>query len=738
MLISSQQRANWARMKSENHPFYQIILSNAVGAMYADVGRWPSLAYTITSDAKYVPIAYKVWKAQWPYVGSNADSVREFTIDYGVIYEMLKPGLSVTEESEARAELISIADKIVKGTLTGDSDQVVGSFLGLLAIDAVLGTSYGSGNFMDGVGGPTKPVGGFVSTGANRATMRNCISQYVKMSEGGVWPEGIMYNANTLGLLFRGCQFITNHTGVDHFPEVTAFRNAYARVMMREFIPNLKEQFQWGDIQKPHGIEWAVTPDIFSVVSGLETGEIADGLRQFEADVYTANNVKLQAAGVPLYARYMWFVNPFGDKQPWEPLVEESIVARGVGQVYCCHQDRGFQFQSADFRNGIVDHWQGITCGDVRLTRKGRWPLDHPLSYAADYRFYNLSLIANRGPNGLEAGGIVGYAHEDGKFTYASGLACGLGPDISSGYYNPPPTYCHENGRSPFWLCDEDEDILIIHDRRHADDPRNQKMANGSPAIDRYYPIPKNSITNALGVKATLWHTPTAPIVSSDKKELQWMAGDTVVKLQQIFPTTSPTLVTVDEKTGIRDDTGEALVPALGGNMFPEQKKFLTYSINGGEGFDTVLTVLTIAEGTQAEGNVYVPLDAGDVQGVTVVRPGKPDVLVLFSKKPGPKLTNTLDSKGVLVNDRAKFDIVKAARLVTILPEFVVNPGATLYFADLDPSVTTVNVNGKSEPLTRIGDIAVAKPEVPTPVPDEKWVITEQDKMRIVLELKKE
>ena len=741
MLISASQRATWDRMKTENHPFYQMILGNAVGARYSDHGRWPALAYTITGDPQYVPISFASWKASWPYGGSNADSVREFTIDYAVTYEMLKPGLTAAEETESRVKLIAIADKIVKGTLTSDSDQTTGSYLGLLCIDAVLGTSYGTGTFLDS--GVSKPVGGYVSTGADRTTMRNAISLYVAMAEGGAWPEGTMYNPNTIGHLLRGTQWIAHHTGVDYFPEVTAFRTAYARVMMHEFTPNLKDQFQWGDIQKPHQVDFAGVPDIFSVMSGCEPAPLGEGLRQLESEIYAANNVTLKTGGNPLYARYMWFLNPYGGQQAWQPLAGgTSRVARGVGVLYARHEDRGLHLQIGDLRKGTVDHWQGLTIGDVRLTRNALWPIDHPLAYAADYRYYNVPLIANRGPNGIEASGLVGHAHVPGQFTYASGLSCGLGPDIFPGFWQPPPNYGHETGRTVFWLMEDDEDILLVHDRRHADDPRNQKMANGSPAIDRYYANVQTAFRNMLGLKATLWHSPTAPLVSADKKQLLWMQGETVVTVDQILPTSSPTLVTVNEKTGIRDDTGAALVPPLGGNIYDEQKKFLTYSLTGGEGFDTVLTVITAYEGTQAEGGAvwvpghlgyravptYAPLEVGDMEGVTITRPGKSDVVVLFSRRPGPTLSNTFDSKGVLIFDRTKLDTVKAARTITTPPALTLTPGATVYLADLDKAITSVTINGTSQPLTWTGDLATAVLEE-EPIPPEPPVVTKEQEL---------
>lgn len=752
MLIAPAQRAIWDRMKAENHPLYQLTISNATGARYSDHGRWPALAYTITKDPQYLPIAFASWKQGWPYIGSNADSVREFTIDTAVTYEMLKPGLTSAEEAEARAKLISIAEKIIKGTLTSDSDQTTGSYLGLLCIDAVLGTEYRNGTFLDG--SVTKPVGGYVSTGADRLTMRNCLSLYVVMGEGGAWPEGTMYNPNTLGILFRGTAFLTNHTGTDHFPEIATFRTAYARVMMHEYTPNLKDQLQWGDTQKPHTVDFAGVPDICSVVSGTEPAPLGEAVRQLEADVYAANAITLKAGGFPLYARYLWFLDPYGAMRPWKRLAGgTSIVARGVGTVYARHEDRALHLHLGDLRKGAVDHWQAITIGDLRLTRNELWPLDHPLCYAPDYRFHNVPLIANRGPNGIESSGIVGYAHQPGRFTYASGLACGNGPDITAGFYQPPPTYGHETGRSVFWLTDDDEDIILVHDRRHAEDPRNQKLANGSPAIARYYANVQTAFQNMLGLKATLWHSPVAPLVSADKKQLQWKQGETVVTLDQVLPTSAPTLVVVDEKTGIRSDTGAALVPALGGNIYDSQKKFLTYSLTGGEGFDTVLTVLTAYEGAQAEADAravwspaqlayravptYAPVELGDMEGVTVTRADKPDVVVLFSRKPGPKITNTFDSKGVLIYDRTKLDTVKAARLVTLPPSLTVTPGATVYLADLDTSVTTVTINGKPVTLTRQDDLAIAVVEEvvpPEPPTDGAWVITEQTPTHLVLD----
>jgi len=50
LMWTPQRHCIWNRMRDEHHPWFQIIVANADGQRYSDLGRWETLAFQITGD----------------------------------------------------------------------------------------------------------------------------------------------------------------------------------------------------------------------------------------------------------------------------------------------------------------------------------------------------------------------------------------------------------------------------------------------------------------------------------------------------------------------------------------------------------------------------------------------------------------------------------------------------------------------------------------------------------------
>ncbi len=264
-LWTAEWQANWERARAENHAWWRLIKSNAdkTGTseeQWNDYGQWCALVYQITGEQAYGEKAVaKVLPLVTPV---NANHVREFYIEAVILYDWLLPAMTAQQKVDYEARLNKLAEYslgINQPIYTGgfrldDSDQTVGQYFGLALTDLALGTDYLSQSSQAGHL-PKTPLGGLEVTNDGTETVRNTIESYFENAAGGQWIESSEYNLGTNKLVLMGVNAIRTATGQEHFPEAVEYFAALKQNMLAELTPDLKDSFQWGDLEHPHSLD---------------------------------------------------------------------------------------------------------------------------------------------------------------------------------------------------------------------------------------------------------------------------------------------------------------------------------------------------------------------------------------------------------------------------------------------------------------------------------------------------
>lgn len=632
LIDTPAQRAIWDRMKVEKHVGYQQILQNTVIDRYNDIGRWELDRYVIDRDPIYGRKSFEEVKAtthEWTVIFAGNES-REYMIELAMMYGCLKPIMSPADDAAYKGWLVAVADKALAGLRPGDSDQAVGNYFGWAVLDKVAGTDYLSRSILDPTTGKPLPVGGLTATGANYASVRNAVRLFAeKMAAGGNWPESSEYNLGSTLLLYMGAYW----TGIEHFPEVAALVKQHAIQQMHEVTPNLKDSFQWGDVEKPHQLDVAVhLGDLWSALANVLTPvapSLASALRGFEDAVFAANSYTRN----PLYARtYYWF-DPYAPRSDWKALAGNFLVTPGMGMVYWREGCVATMVQFPNWTNGAVDHMGALHHGDVRVADCAGFPVDHPQAYMPDPKLGNQVLVNGTGPS-FESGGLLATKYEPGRYAYAAGSNAGVSPLISVGDYVNVPIYLHENTRQIVQLFGGPELVLIIADRVHGEDVKTQTITNqwGTFGFEQFYTYENQKLTfsRRFGIKDWVWHTPVTPTLTPTG--FTW--ND--VTVTRVFPADIAYRV-----------VNEATETTLGGYINASERKFAVHGVPAAHrDFDLFLHVISTGAVTATL------VDQGDRKGVTITRGGQSQT-VLFGAVPGPKMTL------VLKNNVVAYDVTK-------------------------------------------------------------------------------
>ncbi len=701
----------WERMRTNQHPWLDVIFGNAKLSLYSDSGRWAALSYAITDDISYAQSAWTKWKGTGtiPKVLTSGDNTREMFIEWCMLYDLLRPYMDTIGVTASVASVLrAIADRIIAGTIINDSDQTASSYLGLAMTDAVLAhdpqhAPYLTRQWKNTATGKLIPVGGLVSTGANRDTIRNVLSLYVKMAEGGNWIESSMYDASTTWLIDMGTTFLNNFHGQDYFPEVTAFRDAHRRMFLHSFHPSIKDTFQYGDEQQPNIMRPIDFESVFSALGHLPGDEeLKAAVRGCEASVRATHTWPIKTGSVPTYARYFYFADPYqGADDTWRGKALKAHFSPGQGHIYSGRANTAMHFTFGTMKEVIeVDHFGAIPFGDIQVVKGQDRAIYHPIGYGPEERAYNQPIVMNRQAS-HESTEILAF-DEGADYLYGAGVSAGAGPDIVPGFYKPPPPYLHEWSRSFVKL----DDIIIVHDRLKAENPFEQVLSDGTTkAITLYYPGPQARMAKRRGLKSILWHMPVTPTVSG--RNVSWSVGNVNPRIELITPN--------DLAIEVVDTSSTEF--AMNSYIFPSQLKWAVICTPPDRLFDSIVWGVDLSGGATFE--PYVDPD-GMLTGVKVLRQGQPDALVLFSAVQGPKMSNTFVG-GVLTFDRTKARQVFNARLLSSeqLPKIECPDGTRLYLADVLAGAV-VQVNEKtftaSTPDKLLAITAVV--DEPPPPPD--------------------
>lgn len=723
----------WERMRADKHSWLDIIVGNAKAGRYNDQGRFAALWYAITDDVSYAQLAWNEWKkvpsgtGTAPRVLKVGDDTREWFIEWAMLYDVLRPYLdTIGATASVAAVLRAIAERVLAGYLPTDSDQTASSYLGLAMTDAVLSHDpahqpFLSRDWKHPATGKMIPVGGLVSTGANKDTIRNYLSLYVKMAEGGNWIESSMYDASTTWLVDMGCSFLRNFYGTDYFPEVTAYRDAHRRQFLRSFHPNIKDTFQYGDEQQPNLMREVDFESVFSALGHLPGDEeLKAAVRGAEASVRGTLDWPLKVGTYPGYARYFYFADPYqGADDQWRGKALKAHYSPGQGHIYSGRANTALHFTFATKKEMLVDHFPPIY-GDLQVVKGNDRAVYHPVGYALEERGYNQSVIMNR-CGSKESTETVGFAEGD-DYLYMAGVSAGHGPDIFDGYWDPPAPYVHELGRTGVRLGD----VIIVHDRLHAENPFEQPHGtSGAKAISRYPAAAKTRMEKRRGLKSMLWHAPLAPTING--KSLSWVVGNTPVRVEAV------------QAPDLNIEIVDTSTPefAMSGNVYASQLKWAAVCTPPDQAFDSIVWGMDLSGDA-----TFSPFGTGDLTGVKVVRPNQPDAIVLFSRKPGPKVKNLFVS-GVMTFDRTKAPTVFNARLLSSadLPAFDLAAGTRVYIADLQAG-TAVKVNGVTstsatpDVLFSTTAVGIEPPPPPPPPPVSEGQLLIQDMQECLDKLK--
>lgn len=273
----------------------------------------------------------------------------------------------------------------------------------------------------------TRPVGGLDVTGANRATMRNTIADYVRLAKGGVWLEGSQYNAGTARYLAEYSMAINQVLGVDKFPEITDFIPGLVEAEIQMLTPDMTDLFQWGDIQMPHD------PLAFHRIA------LISFLAHHSKDprLNTVFDQYLSVIGKSANPHYLIYANPYAPRAPLSGR-DFNASGRGLAHHHTGWGENDSFFSSAHFARTGVDHeFENQT--NFGLYRNGEWIINNPRGYTLKAKASNTLLVSGGLYSTKEARGQSAYEAGD-AYLYHVGTTGGQ--LVSEDYYNPPRRVC--------------------------------------------------------------------------------------------------------------------------------------------------------------------------------------------------------------------------------------------------------------------------------------------------------
>jgi hypothetical protein len=720
LLWTAERQAVWSRMKADYESnrrskpgqwFETLKKSAECGCKYSDNGMWATVMYQVTGEAKYAKLAWGrlaggFLKRSGRALGGNY--AREYSAELVVMYDWLFPGLTSGQRQQFLAKLNEMFSLLAAGNKhtgampirTSDTDQTVGSYFGF----AFLALATGDHNPTADELFASSFIGGLNPTAPGRMTLRNAIKEYVsELAAGGEWMESSDYNLGTVRLLAIGAEGVRTATGVDHFPEITAYLRDAALRQIYMMTPDRRSSVQWGDEQSPRQVagrlfSWQTTN---GVLAGLTQDDVESGpyIQRLVFDLADQYGMSGYLSSEP-WARFFLFFNPYARTAAPTATLPLSRFSPGQGMLVV--RD-GWSDTSTlvaihmPTKHGSVDH-QVSYFGDFQIYRKGTWALTHPISYGGPSS-------RGDGANAMIIGSfssmaqfkrVTAYEHgAGGTFTYISGTTGGQ--KSAEGAYDPPPTFLHEWTRSIVYLPSSDQrsDSLIVYDRTNAQNPKEL------PKFARYRrasPDEQSAILDMPALKQWVIHAPVDPMLSNEG--MSWTLPDGQhVSVDTLLPQPQRRLVYDERKLWT------TRVPAA------ERKWQVRILPTVDQQWDTFLNVVQVFDDGANLANSVLRSDDKTVEGVIVKRGGHDDVVALFNSASGPALL-----------DRRKGPVsVFDASVTTTLDRVRVRPGGItvkwtsttastdVLLFDLDRTKTwRVSIDGAAASTLRVSTQGVA------------------------------
>lgn len=624
LLVTPERRANWDRLVAEQHAYYKAVLAgakqdNTTSPKYASGGRWSALAYQMDGDATHARRAYDHVKLS--RVGDTFETapelegndLREHGTDFTVTLTWIADQLTTGEVDAWRDWLYRSVERFLRGTIRyNDSDQVVGSYMCMAALDRAFGST-----FLE------RP---------QAIEMREAIRKYCTvMAAGGQWPEGSEYSLGTMNLLFTGAEAY----GLEHFPDVVAFRAQAIKWLVHHYVPGLKDGMEHGDEQGAHNVDLKALETLFAYFS-----QFSAEIRQFELDCRAVWNKPV----APLYPRYFFWADPNGPVAPWRQWAGTFAISPGVGQVISRQGwgdenpgDSATMMMFSPFSDGRLDHLYAIF-GELRIWSFGRWTRDRPQAYSGAQLLGNHTIIAGTG-SPMEVGVFHGGGRIEGKITWGAGSNAGVYCIV--GRRNPPETLLCEKTVVFLWL--ESMSVWLKIERIH--------LAENQPGA------PLARFAEAGAAREAIVKAPLIQSIWQSQTKVPAVINGAIFDDGYVRPLYPCTIDVVDVD-----------VPKLNLGTIAEKERGYYCNVKplNVDKFGIYCTVID-----ENDDLVEATIEThGDVQSIRVTKPGHRPAVIYYSAKQSPVIMTTEvgAQPGTSAYDRSKINGIRDALTVILDP----------------------------------------------------------------------
>lgn len=709
---------------------FKIFKTNAdCNCRYADGGQYDALMFQAIGDTAYAAASYAVLEPRLQVVINlpqfDSNIPRDEMIRYLWIVDKLYGALTITQRDHLLDQIDQIFQRwVIDHSLrVGDSDEATATYFATVMLHLLFPNDARATTYYN-----LPVIGGLVPTKASSAvltyqsdiTARNGIRRFVEvMAAGGDWMEGAsQYNYGTVQYLLEGTDAIKTATGVDYFPEVTAWVPQWGARLLSTMTPDLQQDYMWGDDQNAY--QFVKSPFAMTlmkaagVLSGTATARKLQGLY---LDLVAKYGLAFQDASTMEIAVNigdavtLLYYDPYEVADDWK--VSRSFFARGAGVTV---QRGGFAPTDGFFmshtmphhiattgpdvgRSDEVDHYS-YYLGDWMFYKNGEWVISHPFGYASPH------MISGEGGNGPLMHGI-GTAEEykaenltasqSPTHTYVTGTT---GGSLQQGDGNPNTSYLqsvfaqiavHEWTRGLLYVPGTTETILVM-DRANVTDLLDaSKYPQTTAAHPDYYGFSTGLSLASANKKMFVLHTPVSPTIAGN--DISWTSplGQSV-KWTSLLPVSSTKAIfnesTMSQGLGNCSTIYGCPAWAPNGNMFANVLKWhVKVSPTVSQQFDPFLNVVQVG----AAGVVTLKQDNGGV-GAHVTRPGQEDLLAIFNGQQGANLTLTPYD---LTAHNTALATVRYRGIGYTIGWTAVASTTLVFLEDLDPNVAwTINKDG--------------------------------------------
>jgi hypothetical protein len=616
---------------------------------YGDMGQYNAWMYQVTGNAEWAtrgwtrldnmltgavdnrPFQAAPWQAYKSIVQNTSRELLMRTIRTA---DWLDPALTAPQRASALSRNAAFAGGAIHhpngATVGADSDQVVGDYFGTALHylihpedpTVVANFTYTSIGGLD----PT-PTG---------STHRNAILRYLDLASGGEWNESAEYNEHTVTLMLEGYDAVITKSGVDYFPEITAWMPSAANGWALKMKPTRTQTLQWGDTETPRTfLRYQVAGQLMAL-SGLLHGTVAGqrtlGLYQELVDLYGLAGYQSMSLLNTFSAPFIFF-DPYDTQLDWRSSISytftgarlalrNSHISDPLASQFQAYYGGPIKYNPATNNVNGVQH-QGSQFGDWELWRNGAWAITHPKDYDGP------SVQAGDGNNSPMAFGYAAmknfngawHAIHDTLYTYVTGTTGGSQHPYAT--YHPPSLYENEWTREMIYLPGT-TDAVIIFDRANVIKPFPESV----PSIYNAATQANLHRWDALHPKILVQHTHTSPTVLGSV--VSWTTSQSEVATYTVVYPTSFASTIYDETAANPGGAGIWNKVSAGEKKF-HIKIYPTDDVL----FNTFVTVAQVGTAGVSTGVE----DAGKAQGVHLTRAGGADVLAVFNAEAGAALT---------------------------------------------------------------------------------------------------